>query len=104
MDWHVYMLRCADDSLYTGVTTDVARRLEEHRSGGSLSAKYVRGRMPLTLVYAQSCGTRSAAMKEEWRIKRLPKAGKEALVAAAASRAVRYSPRDCSSIPNLPVR
>lgn len=85
MSWSVYIIRCADGSLYTGITTDVERRFEEHQSQGLKSAKYLRGRAPLELVYSQEVGTRSEAAKEEWRIKRLSKQEKEALVRDAKS-------------------
>ena len=74
------MVRCSDDSLYTGVATDVDRRVEEHQSQGPKSAKYVRGRAPVQLVYTRVLGTRSEAMSEEWRIKQLKKADKETLI------------------------
>lgn len=80
MVWSLYILRCGDDSLYTGVATDVARRLTEHQSQGPKSAKYLRGRAPLELVYTREIGTRSEALKEEWRIKRLSRAQKLALL------------------------
>ncbi len=80
MVWSLYILRCGDDSLYTGVATDVKRRLDEHQSQGPKAAKYVRGRTPLELVYAREIGTRSEALKEEWRVKRLSRAQKEALL------------------------
>jgi putative endonuclease len=80
MNWSVYILRCGDGSLYTGVATDVARRFGEHQSQGPKAAKYVRGRTPLELVYTREIGTRSEALKEEWRIKRLRRAQKEALL------------------------
>jgi putative endonuclease len=78
--WSVYMVRCADDSLYTGVAIDVNRRVGEHQGQGPKSAKYVRGRAPLELVYTRKVGDRSAAMREEWRIKQLSKVAKEKLV------------------------
>ncbi|MEN8661265.1 MAG: GIY-YIG nuclease family protein [Lentimonas sp.] len=78
--WSVYILRCADDSLYTGVAIDVARRFEEHQSQGPKSAKYTRGRGPLQIVYQLEVGTRSEACAEEYRIKQLSKAEKEALL------------------------
>lgn len=81
MIWWVYMVRCADGSLYTGVATDVRRRFAEHQSGGAKAAKYVRGRGPLKLVYQREVGTRSDALREELRLKRLRKAEKELLVA-----------------------
>jgi putative endonuclease len=79
--WSVYILRCADDSLYTGVAIDVARRFEEHQSKGPRAAKYTRGRGPLKLVYTKGIGNRSEACAEEYRIKRLSKAEKEQLIA-----------------------
>lgn len=79
--WSVYILRCRDSSLYTGVATDVARRLEEHEAGAPRGAKYTRGKRPLTLVYAEEVGTRSAACKEELRIKSLSRKEKLALIA-----------------------
>lgn len=80
--WFVYILRCGDDSFYTGIATDVARRLEEHQSQSPKGAKYTRGRSPLTLVYQQEIGTRSEASKEELRIKSLSRKQKLALIAA----------------------
>jgi len=76
--WHVYILRCGDGSLYTGIATDVARRLHEHETGQG--AKYTRGRGPLTLVYTQACGDHSAALRREWEIKHLTRAEKQALI------------------------
>ena len=84
MSWSVYVVRCSDDSLYTGITTDLGRRLREHQSGGPKSAKYVRGRSPLALVYTRVFATRSEAMTEEYRIKQLSKADKESLIRKSA--------------------
>jgi putative endonuclease len=78
--WHVYIIRCADSTFYTGISTDVARRFEEHASGSSKSAKYLRGRAPLELIYAKVIGTQSEATIEERRIKALTKAQKVNLV------------------------
>ena len=75
------MLRCADDSLYTGIAVDVERRLEEHRHG-SRGSKYLRGRTPLTLVFHAAIGDRAAASRVEHRIKQLTKAEKERFVLA----------------------
>ena len=61
--WYLYILRCGDGSLYTGITTDVPRRLEAHRQGKG--AKYTRGRAPLTLCHQEECGTHSEALKRE---------------------------------------
>ena len=67
--WYLYILRCGDGSLYTGITTDVDKRLEMHRSGKG--AKYTRGRGPLEVVYREECGTHSQALKREIAVKRL---------------------------------
>jgi putative endonuclease len=75
---YVYLLRCADDSLYCGWTTDVERRLSEHRSG--TASRYTRSRRPLELAFVMTVADRSAALREEARIKRLPRAAKLALV------------------------
>jgi len=77
--WHVYILRCRDDSLYTGITTDIERRLNEHNHLAS-GASYTRGRRPVTLVYSRPMHDRSAASREEWRIKKLSRQDKEAMV------------------------
>lgn len=76
--WYVYILRCGDGTLYTGITTDVPRRLRMHRSGRG--AKYTRGRQPLELVYTEACDDHSQALKREWQIKQLPRAEKEKLI------------------------
>ena len=78
-DWHVYILRCADGSFYTGIALDVARRLQEHESGVR-GAKYLRGRAPLELVFEQVAGDRAAAQRLEHRVKRLSRIEKEALI------------------------
>jgi putative endonuclease len=83
MIWSVYIIRCADGSFYTGISTDVARRFEEHASGSSKSAKYVRGRQPLELIFSKVVGTQSEATIEERRIKALSKAQKVQLVQEA---------------------
>ena len=75
----VYILRCGDGTLYTGVTTDVERRLREHESGRG--AKYARSRGPLTLVYREAQPDRGAALRREAAIKRLTRAEKLALIA-----------------------
>ncbi len=76
--WHLYILRCADGSLYTGITTDVEKRLAAHRQGRG--AKYTRGRGPLELVYRECCGSHSEALHREWEVKNLPRARKEQLI------------------------
>ena len=79
--WYLYILRCGDDSLYTGITTDVDKRLEAHRSGKG--AKYTRGRGPLELVYREECGRHSDALRRELEIKKLSREDKRKLIAAA---------------------
>ena len=69
--WKLYILRCGDGTLYTGITTDVEKRLEAHRTGKG--AKYTRGRGPLKLVYTEECGDHSAALRRELAIKALPR-------------------------------
>ena len=71
MSWYVYILRCGDDTLYTGVTDDVEKRLAAHRAGKG--AKYTRGRGPLELVYTEEQPDKSAALRREYAIKRLPR-------------------------------
>ncbi len=75
--WCLYILRCGDGSLYTGITTDVERRLEAHRSGKG--AKYTRGRGPLELLYRETCGSHSDALKRELEIKAMPREEKKKL-------------------------
>lgn len=77
--WHVYILKCADDTLYTGITTHLARRLEEHNSSGK-GAKYTRARRPVELVYSECAENRSEATQREYVIKQMSQAQKIALV------------------------
>jgi len=77
-DHYVYVLRCADDTLYTGYTTDVERRVAEHDAGEG--AKYTRGRTPVELVHVETFDSRSAAMGREHEIKSLARAEKERLI------------------------
>jgi putative endonuclease len=76
--WSVYLLRCGDGSIYTGIATDVARRVAEHEEGAK-GAKYLRGRGPLELVFQREIGDRSLATKIEHRVKRFPRQHKEDL-------------------------
>jgi len=80
-DHYVYVLECADDTFYTGYTTDVERRVSEHDAGEG--AKYTRGRTPVSLVHVEGFDSRSAAMSREHEIKSLSRAEKERLVAAS---------------------
>ena len=77
--WFVYILRCADNSLYTGVTTDVERRVIEHNAEKSVT-RYTRARQPVNVVYQEGAESRSVACKREAEIKKLKKVEKEALI------------------------
>ncbi|MGW8193305.1 MAG: GIY-YIG nuclease family protein [Desulforhopalus sp.] len=76
--WYVYIVRCKDNSYYTGITTDLARRLEEHNCSPA-GAKYTRSRRPVTLVYFERAANRASAARREFQIKRLPVLGKTQL-------------------------
>ena len=76
--WYVYILKCADDTLYTGITTDVNRRLNEHNKG--TGAKYTKTRLPVVLVAVSEASNRSEASKEEYRIKQLTRKEKLQLI------------------------
>jgi putative endonuclease len=82
---YVYLLRCADDSLYCGWTIDIRRRLAAHRSG--TASRYTRSRRPVELAAVISVADRSAALREEARVKRLPRAAKLRLVEASSDAA-----------------
>ena len=82
-DWHIYLVRTADGRLYTGISTDVDRRFAEHAAAAGRGARALRGQGPLRLVYRDRVGERGLALRLEHRLKRLSKAGKEAIVAAA---------------------
>ncbi|MDG5778230.1 GIY-YIG nuclease family protein [Haloarculaceae archaeon H-GB2-1] len=77
-DHFVYVLRCEDDTLYTGYTTDVERRVDEHNDGEG--AKYTRGRTPVELVHVEEFDSQSAAMSREYEIKQFSRSRKESLV------------------------
>lgn len=77
--WYIYILQCKDKTLYTGITTDLNRRVEEHNSS-ILGAKYTQGRRPVKLVYSIAVKNRSRAMKEEFRIKNLTRIEKLNLI------------------------
>jgi len=76
-NWVCYLLRCADDTLYCGITNDLDKRLVVHNAGEG--AKYTRGRTPVKLVYRESCADKSAALKRELQIKRMTREKKLAL-------------------------
>jgi len=80
--WFVYILRCADGTLYTGMTNDLTRRCEQHNAG--TASRYTRSRLPVVLVYQEAQDSRSAALKREFTIKSLSRQKKEALIRATA--------------------
>ncbi|WP_126453151.1 GIY-YIG nuclease family protein [Sulfuriflexus mobilis] len=88
-DWFVYIVQCADRSLYTGITTELLRRIEEHNSSPN-GARYTRARRPVQLVYFECSDCRSTASQREHALKRLSPAAKRQLVVASA--------RDCQQL------
>ena len=89
MSHFVYIVRCADKTLYTGYTVDVKKRITEHNAEGdsktaqSVGAKYTRSRRPVKLVYTEECESRSAALSREYTIKQLSREQKQILVKTA---------------------
>ena len=79
-EWSLYVVRTRDGHLYTGIATDVGRRLEEHRAGAGRGARYLRGRGPLELVFERPVGERGLAQRAEHRLKSRSKEEKEAIV------------------------
>jgi putative endonuclease len=77
VSWHVYIVRCADRTLYTGVAKDLTARIAAHNDGSG--AKYTRQRLPVKLVYSEPAADRGAALRREFQIKRLSRAAKRAL-------------------------
>jgi putative endonuclease len=78
--WYLYLIRCRDGSLYTGISTDVSRRFGQHQKAGQGGSKYLKGRGPLVLAYHARVGPRSIALKVESRVKKLAKNRKEQLL------------------------
>ena len=76
--WTVYMLRCADDTIYTGIARDAAKRLAAHNSGKG--AKYTRARRPVAMIYSEAAPDRSEASRREYAIKRMTRRAKLALI------------------------
>jgi putative endonuclease len=83
-EWCVYLLRCSDDTYYTGITSDIGRRISEHNES-SRGARYTRARRPVVLVYREACDSRAAAARREWEIRKLPRADKQLLAARVDS-------------------
>ncbi len=84
--WHLYVIRTVAGSLYAGITTDVERRYREHASGSPKAARFLRAHPPAALAFKRRIGTRSLALKAEYRFKQLPKRVKEAIVKAGKLR------------------
>ena len=85
-NWFIYIVKCADDSLYTGITTHVERRIQQHNQG-TLGAKYTKTRRPVVEVYRESAKSRSEASQREYQIKQLSKTQKLALINAKSKSA-----------------
>jgi putative endonuclease len=83
MEFFVYILECADGTLYTGIATDVARRVDQHNGSKPRGARYTAARRPVRVVYQARCASRSVALKEEIRIKRSTRDQKQVLIAMA---------------------
>ena len=81
MEWFVYILECRDGTFYTGITNDLDKRLQAHRDGAA--SKYTRSRLPVRVVYTESCATRSDALKRESMIKEMRRADKRRLISRA---------------------
>lgn len=77
--WYVYLLRCSDNSLYAGITTDINRRLDEHNHCNKKAAKYTRARRPVNLAYLEEADSKKTASQREYQLKQLPKHEKEQL-------------------------
>ena len=86
--WYLYLVRCANGHLYTGITTNVARRFSEHQSGGIKSAKYLRGKGPLTLMYQEQVGSHGDALRREIAVKKLSRSQKLALIESVEHSAI----------------
>lgn len=78
--WFVYLISCKNNSIYTGITTNVQRRFLEHQSQGRKCAKYLLGKSPLTLVFQQAFNSRAEALRIEHAIKKLPKTKKAEII------------------------
>lgn len=90
MTWRVYLLECADGTLYCGITNDLAKRLAAHNAGRA--SRYTRARLPVRVVWSEPCADRSAALRRELAVKAMARVAKLRMAAAGA----RYLPRDVS--------
>jgi len=89
--WCLYLVKCADSSLYTGITSDLQRRIAQHNSG--TASRYTRSRLPVELVHCEGCRDKSAALKKEYRVKSLSRSAKEAYIAGKTRAAARARAR-----------
>jgi putative endonuclease len=78
--WYVYIIQASDGTLYTGITTDLSRRLKEHNTDNHKGSKYLRGKRPVKLIYSTKVSTRSEASKREYEIKKLKRHEKKSLL------------------------
>ena len=83
LTWQVYLLRCADQSLYAGVTTDLVRRLQQHNGQLAGGDRYTKSRRPVALMWSDACDSRSEAQQREYALRRLSREQKLALIAGA---------------------
>ena len=86
-DWQVYMVRCVDGTLYTGIARNLARRITEHNGDDGAGASYTRSRRPVVLVYCEGAADRSTASRREYAIKQLSRAEKLTLIAKSVAAA-----------------
>jgi len=100
-EWYVYIIRCGDGSLYTGITTNVDRRFSEHQASGPKAARYLKGRGPLQLAFTVDAPDRGTALRLEHRIKRLPRAQKEILIQDPESLSCYFDHHPVISNPDL---
>ena len=91
MTWHLYVVRTVNGSLYAGIATNVRRRYQEHVTGGPKAARFLRANPPNKLVFKRRIGSRSLALKVEYRFKRLPKRNKETIITTGRLRFDRES-------------
>jgi predicted GIY-YIG superfamily endonuclease len=76
--WRLYIVQCSDDTLYTGITNDIDRRMKQHNAG--TASRYTRSRLPVTLLYTERCLSKASALKKEYAIKQFSRPEKEAYI------------------------
>lgn len=102
MPYYTYILRCKDDSLYTGITTDLARRIAEHNGWGDKGAKYTASRRPVRLEAAWESSGRAEASKLEYRLRTLSRSGKEQVITGKMPDSIDLSQYSRIHIENIP--